>query len=58
MLNMGNNPYLVVNSVFRFSSTDANDFYFFGKVTSFKDDFTTKTFSKYMGFLMKTITNN
>ena len=55
---MGSNPSLMVNSILRVSSTNANDFYFFGKANSLKDDFTTKTFSKYMGFVMKAITNN
>jgi hypothetical protein len=58
LLNMGNNPSLMVNSIFRVSSTDANDFYFFGKTNSLKDDQKTKAFSKYMGFVMKAITTN
>ena len=55
---MGNNPSLIVNSILRVSSTDANDFYFFGKATNLKDDFGTKTFKKYMGFVMKAKTDN
>ena len=58
LLNMGNNPSLMVNSILRVSSVDANDFYFFGKAISLRDDQKTKSFSKYMGFVMKAITTN
>ena len=47
-----------VNTIFRSSLINANDFYFAGKTKSMTDGIITKTFSSKVGFVMKALTTN
>ena len=52
-LTMSSGQFFSVNSIFRTSQTDPNDFYFAGKAKSLTDGTTTQTFTTARGFVMK-----
>ena len=53
ILSMSSGQSFSVNSIFRTSQTDGNDFYFSGKAQSLTDGTNNKTFPTPIGFVMK-----